>query len=286
LKLGTRTSVVTLGHPKYRVDVNTLEHQPARTLSLNEIGVCNLNLDRPIAFDPYAESRAMGGGILIDRLTNATVGAVLLNFALRRSQNLPWQVTSVDKSSRATLNHQRPTLLWFTGISGAGKSTIANLVEARLRAMGRHTYLLDGDNVRHGLSKDLGFNEADRVEHIRRVAEVSRLMVDAGLIVLACFISPFTAERRFARELLDDGEFIEIHLDTTVEVAASRDPKGLYAKAFRGELKNFTGVDSPYERPEEPELRLDTSGAISAEACAEQIIEFLRTTGRFDPPQP
>ena len=279
LKLGTRTVTATLAQPKYSINVNTLEHLAARTLHLNEIGVCNLNLDRPVPFDPYADNRDLGGFILIDRFTNATVAAGLLHFALRRADNVHWQHVEVDKEARSRLNTQRPALVWFTGLSGSGKSTIANLVERRLHELGHRTYLLDGDNVRHGLNKDLGFTDADRVENVRRVAEVGRLMVDAGLIVLASFISPFRAERRMARELLDDGEFIEVFVDSGLEVAESRDRKGLYAKARRGELANFTGIDSPYEEPEVPEIHLDASGAISAEQAADQVIDHLRSTG-------
>jgi bifunctional enzyme CysN/CysC len=268
-----------LVQPKYSINVNTLEHLAARTLHLNEIGVCNLNLDRPVPFDPYADNRDMGGFILIDRFTNATVAAGLLHFALRRADNVHWQHVEVDKDARSRLNTQRPALVWFTGLSGSGKSTIANLVERRLHEQGHRTYLLDGDNVRHGLNKDLGFTDADRVENIRRVAEVGRLMVDAGLIVLASFISPFRAERRMARDLLDDGEFIEVFVDSGLDVAEARDRKGLYAKARRGELANFTGIDSPYEEPGAPEIHLDASGAITAEQAADQVVEHLRRAG-------
>jgi bifunctional enzyme CysN/CysC len=278
MKIGTRTVGVSIAQPKYRVNVNTLEHEPATTLGLNEIGVCNLNVERPIAFDPYAENRDTGGFIIIDRLTNNTVGAGLLHFALRRSENIHWQAVEVDKDARAGLNGHRPALLWFTGLSGSGKSTVANLVEKRLHSMGIRTYLLDGDNVRHGLNKDLGFTDADRVENIRRVAEVGRLMVDAGLVVLASFISPFRAERRMARDLLEDGEFCEVFVDAPLAVAEQRDPKGLYAKARRGELANFTGIDSPYEVPESPELRIDTSHCTPEEA-AEMVIARLTELG-------
>ncbi|MEO8444731.1 MAG: sulfate adenylyltransferase subunit CysN, partial [Gammaproteobacteria bacterium] len=244
LKVGTQTVTATITQPKYKLNVNTLEHLAARKLDLNEIGVCNIALDRVIAFDPYDVNRDTGGFILIDRLTNHTVGAGMLHFALRRSHNIHHQHLDVDKAARAVLKGQKPCVLWFTGLSGAGKSTIANLVEKRLLELGRHTYLLDGDNVRHGLNKDLGFSDTDRVENVRRVAEVARLMVDAGLIVLTAFISPFRAERALARSLLGESEFIEIHVDTPLEVAESRDVKGLYRKARRGELKNFTGIDS------------------------------------------
>ncbi len=228
----------------------------------------------PIAFDPYAVNHDMGGFILIDRLTNATVGAGMIRFALRRSQNIHWQAVDVNKTTRAEAKGQQPAVLWFTGLSGAGKSTIANLVEKRLLAQGRHTYLLDGDNVRHGLNRDLGFTDAERVENIRRVAEVAKLMVDAGLIVLVSFISPFRSERRMARDLMEPGEFIEVYVDTPLAVAEQRDVKGLYAKARRGELKNFTGIDSPYEPPEAAEIRVDTS-SMSAEAAADVIVAYL-----------
>ncbi len=275
LKVGTQTVTATITQPKYKLNVNTLEHLAARKLDLNEIGVCNIALDRVIAFDPYDVNRDTGGFILIDRLTNHTVGAGMLHFALRRSHNIHHQHLDVDKAARAVLKGQKPCVLWFTGLSGAGKSTIANLVEKRLLELGRHTYLLDGDNVRHGLNKDLGFSDTDRVENVRRVAEVARLMVDAGLIVLTAFISPFRAERALARSLLGESEFIEIHVDTPLEVAESRDVKGLYRKARRGELKNFTGIDSPYEVPEHPELRVNTVRA-SAEEAADLVLAALR----------
>ena len=283
LKIGTRTVNATLAQPKYKVNVNTLEHTAAKTLELNEIGVCNLNLDRPVPFDPYSENRTTGGFILIDRFTNATVAAGLLHFALRRADNVHWQAIEVDKQAHAALKGQRACVVWFTGLSGSGKSTIANIVERKLFEEGRHTYLLDGDNVRHGLNKDLGFTDADRVENIRRVSEVAGLMADAGLIVLVSFISPFRAERRMARERLDEGEFIEVYVDTPLEVAESRDPKGLYRKARRGELANFTGIDSPYEPPETPELRIDGSGELAAEQAADVVIEYLRRHGKLEP---
>ena len=278
LKIGARTVSATLAQPKYKVNVNTLEQVAARTLELNEIGVCNINLDRPIAFDPYVDNREMGGFILIDRFTNATVAAGLLHFALRRSDNVHWQAIEVDKQAHADQKGQRPCVVWFTGLSGSGKSTIANIVEQKLLEQGRHSYLLDGDNVRHGLNKDLGFTDADRVENIRRVSEVAGLMVDAGLIVLVSFISPFVAERRMARERLEPGEFIEVYVSTPIEVAEQRDPKGLYLKARRGELSNFTGIDSPYEAPESPELTVDTT-SLEPEAAADLIIEHLRSNG-------
>jgi bifunctional enzyme CysN/CysC len=274
LKIGARTVGVTPAQPKYKVEVNTLERRAAKTLRLNEIGVCNLNLDAPVPFDPYEENRDMGGFILIDRLTNATVAAGLLHFALRRANNLHWQAIEVNGGARASLKGQRPCAVWFTGISGAGKSTIANIVERKLHEQGRHTYLLDGDNVRHGLNKDLGFTDADRVENIRRVAEVATLMVDAGLIVLVSTISPFQAERRMARELIGQGGFVEVHVDTAVAAAAARDRKGLYAKARRGELTNFTGIDSPYEKPESPEIHIDTRHHTPEEA-ADRVVGYL-----------
>ena len=274
IKIGAQTVQATITEPKYRVNVNTLEHTAAKKLDLNEIGVCNLSLGKPIPFAPYAENRDLGGFILIDRLSNRTVGAGMLHFALRRSDNIHWQATDVDKAARAALKGQTGKVVWFTGLSGAGKSTIANLVEKRLHALGRHTYLLDGDNVRHGLNRDLGFTEEDRVENIRRVAEVAKLMVDAGLIVLTAFISPFRAERRMARELMGEGEFCEVYVATPIEEAEKRDVKGLYAKARAGQLKNFTGVDSPYEEPENAEIVVDTT-ALSAVEAAERIVAAL-----------
>jgi len=281
LKMGTKTVTATVAPIKYRVNVNTLEHLAAKKLDLNDIGVCGLELSSAVAFEPYKVSRVLGGFILIDRLTNNTVGAGLLHFALRRSQNVHWQALDVNKQARALLSHQKPCILWFTGLSGAGKSTIANLVEKRLHADGRQTYLLDGDNVRHGLNKDLGFTNEDRVENIRRVAEVAKLMVDAGLIVLVSFISPFRSERRMARALVEPGEFFEVHVDTSLAAAEARDVKGLYGKARRGELKNFTGIDSPYEPPEAPEVHLDTA-LLSPEDAASQVIARLREAGIID----
>jgi len=278
MKIGAATVGVSIGAPKYRLNVNTLERLAARTLGLNEIGVCNLALDRPIPFDSYERQRDTGSFIVIDRMTNHTVAAGMLHFALRRSHNIHWQAIEVDKAAHAALKQHKPTVLWFTGLSGAGKSTIANLVQKQLHALGRHTALLDGDNVRHGLNRDLGFTEADRVENIRRVAEVAKLMVDAGLIVLVSFISPFRAERALARARVDEGEFIEVHVDTPLAVAEQRDPKGLYKKARRGELKNFTGIDSPYEAPETPEVRIDTT-MVSQEAAAVAVVEALRARG-------
>ena len=278
LKIGTRTVSATITEPKYKVNVNTMEHLAAKKLDLNEIGVCNIALDRQVAFDPYTANRDTGGFILIDRMSNNTVGAGMLHFALRRAHNIHLQHLDVDKAARSALKGQKPVVLWFTGLSGAGKSTIANLVEKKLLAMGRHSYLLDGDNVRHGLNKDLGFTEGDRVENVRRVAEVAHLMVDAGLIVLTAFISPFRSERALARSLLKEGEFIEIHVDTPLDVAESRDVKGLYRKARRGELSNFTGIDSPYEAPEAPEMRINTVET-TADQAADQVIEQMRTLG-------
>ncbi|MBI5270541.1 MAG: sulfate adenylyltransferase subunit CysN [Burkholderiales bacterium] len=278
LKVGTQTVTASITEPKYKVNVNTMEHLAAKKLDLNEIGVVNLALDRPIAFDPYTDNRDTGGFILINRLTNNTVGAGMLHFALRRSHNIHMQHVDVDKAARASAKGQRPGVLWFTGLSGAGKSTIANLVEKKLHAMGRHTYLLDGDNIRHGLNKDLGFTEADRVENIRRVSEVARLMVDAGLIVLTAFISPFRSERAMARGLLGQGEFIEVHVDTPLNVAEDRDVKGLYKKARRGEIANFTGISSPYEAPESPELRIDTT-LLNPDQAADAVISKIKELG-------
>ena len=283
MKIGARTVGVTIATPKYKVNVDTLEHLAAKTLHLNEIGVANLNLDQPVAFDPYEENRDTGGFILIDRLTNNTIGAGLLHFALRRSQNIHWQAIEIGKRSHAVLNGHKPCIVWFTGLSGSGKSTIANVLERKLNALGLHTYLLDGDNVRHGLCKDLGFTEADRVENIRRVGEVAKLMVDAGLIVLVSFISPFRAERRLARSLVDASEFCEVFVDAPLDVAEQRDTKGLYKKARRGELANFTGIDSPYEPPEHAEVTLDTVAA-APEENAELLVAYLRGMGVFDPP--
>jgi bifunctional enzyme CysN/CysC len=278
LKVGTQTVTGSITDIKYQVNVNTLEHIAAKKLELNEIAVCNLSLDRPVAFDPYAENRDTGSFILIDRMNNNTVGAGMLEFALRRSQNIHLQPTDIDKAARAGLKDQKPCVLWFTGLSGSGKSTVANIVEKKLHAMGHHTYLLDGDNVRHGLNRDLGFTEEDRVENIRRVAEVAKLMVDAGLIVLTAFISPYRAERRMARQLFAEGEFIEVFMDTPLEVAEARDPKGLYKKARRGELKNFTGVDAPYEAPEHAELSVPSS-SMTPEQASERVVGLLRSAG-------
>ncbi|MEM5534941.1 sulfate adenylyltransferase subunit CysN [Neptuniibacter pectenicola] len=278
MKVGTQMVSATVTDIKYQVNVNTLEHTAAKSLDLNGIGICSLSLDRDIAFDPYKENQDTGNFILIDRLTNSTVGAGMINFALRRSHNITIQHVDVNKEGRGSAKHQKPCIIWLTGLSGAGKSTIANLVEQKLFAMGRHTYLLDGDNVRHGLNKDLGFTDGDRVENIRRIAEVAKLMLDAGLIVISAFISPFRSERRMARELVEEGEFVEVFVNTPLDVAEDRDVKGLYKKARRGELKNFTGVDSPYEAPEDPECDLRTAG-YSADECAEQVVEYLQNNG-------
>ena len=278
LKIGTRTVGATVTHPKYKININSLDHEPAPTLALNEIAVCNISTDRPIPFDPYGENRDMGGFILIDRYSNATIAAGLLTFELRRSQNVHWQATLIDSEARARSLRQHPKVVWFTGLSGAGKSTIASLVERRLHDLGFHTYLLDGDNLRHGLNRDLGFTDADRVENIRRAAEVGRVLVDGGLVVLASFISPFRAERRMARSLFDEGQFFEVHIDVPLAVAENRDRKGLYAKARKGELDHFTGIDSPYEPPEAPELHIDAAAA-SPEENAERIVDYLLRPG-------
>ncbi|WP_298335836.1 sulfate adenylyltransferase subunit CysN [uncultured Erythrobacter sp.] len=271
LKLGSQTVTATVQSPKFEIDVNSLDHLAAKTLGLNGIGEVELATDKPIVFEPYDASRTLGGFILIDKFTNATVGAGMLNFSLRRAQNVHWQPTTVAREDHAILKNQKPRVLWFTGLSGSGKSTIANEVEKKLALMNRHTFLLDGDNVRHGLNKDLGFTEADRIENIRRIGEVAKLMADAGLIVLTAFISPFRAERRMVREMLPEGEFIEIFVDTPLDVAEARDVKGLYKKARSGELKNFTGIDSPYEEPELAEIRVNTVD-MSVEEAADYII--------------
>jgi len=274
LKIGTQTVSATLQQPKYQINVNTLEHLAAKTLDLNAIGVVNLQLDRAIPFEPYADSRTLGGFILIDKMTNATVAAGMIHFSLRRAANIHWQPSDTSREHHAAIKNQKPAVLWFTGLSGAGKSTIANLVEKKLARMNRHTFLLDGDNVRHGLNKDLGFTDADRVENIRRVGEVAKLMTDAGLIVITAFISPFRAERDMVRQMIPAGEFFEVHIDTTLADAEARDVKGLYKKARAGQLKNFTGIDSPYEAPVSPELRIDTS-RMTAEEAADLIVEQL-----------
>jgi bifunctional enzyme CysN/CysC len=274
LKLGTRTVNATVQAPKYALNVNTQEHLAAKTLGLNDIGVAEVHTDEPIVFEPYATSRALGGFILIDKLSNATVAAGMIHFALRRAQNIHWQHVDVSREVHAAQKGQRPAVVWLTGLSGAGKSTIANLVEKKLLARGRHTFLLDGDNVRHGLNKDLGFTEADRIENIRRVGEVARLMSDAGLIVITAFISPFRAERDMVRAMMAEDEFLEVYVDVPLEVAEQRDVKGLYAKARAGEIANFTGIDSPYESPENPDMRIDTT-AMTAEQAADAIVAAL-----------
>ncbi len=281
LKTANRVIPATVTELKHKINVNTLEHMSGKTLELNEVGFCNFNLAQPVAFDAYKDNRRTGAFILIDRRTNATVGAGMIDFSLRRAQNVHWQDLDVNKNARASAKHQRPCVLWFTGLSGSGKSTVANLVEKRLHDLGRHTYTLDGDNVRHGLNKDLGFTDADRVENIRRVGETAKLMVDAGIIVLVSFISPFQSERRMARELVEDGEFIEVFISTPLEVCEQRDVKGLYAKARRGEIKNFTGIDSAYETPANAEIDLDTS-EIPATDAADRIVEYLKENGYLE----
>jgi bifunctional enzyme CysN/CysC len=280
MRIGTCTVSATIAPLKYKLDIDSLDRLAAEQLELNEIGVCELELDQPIAFDPYVENRDMGGFVLIDRISNQTLAAGMLNFELRRSKSVRWQQTQVARTAHARQKGQRPCVVWLTGLSGAGKSTIANVLEDRLNSLGRHTYLLDGDNVRKGLNKDLGFTDADRVENIRRVAEVSKLMVDAGLIVITSFISPFESERQMARELFAEEEFIEVFIDAPLAVAEARDPKHLYARARQGELENFTGIDSPYEPPRAPELHVDTT-RISADEAAELILEELRRRGRL-----
>jgi bifunctional enzyme CysN/CysC len=276
MRIGTKYVPARVTALKHKVDVNTLEHIAAKTLGLNEIGLCNLSTSTPVALDPYSQIRQTGAFILIDRFTNATAGAGMIAFGLRRATNIHRQSVLVDKASRIRMNGHRPAILWFTGLSGSGKSTIANIVERELHAQGVHTYMLDGDNVRHGLNRDLGFTDADRVENIRRVGEVAKLFVDAGAVVLCSFISPFRAERRMVRELVEAGEFIEIFVDTPLDECRRRDPKGLYARAAEGKIKNFTGIDSPYEEPESPEIVVNTSGNTTAEVAARRILETLR----------
>ncbi len=280
LKSATQTVSATVHQPKYTVNVNTMEHMAAKTLDLNAIGVAEVTTDKPIVFEAYDDNRTLGGFILIDKITNATVAAGMLRFSLRRAQNVHWQALDVTREAHAAAKNQNPAVLWFTGLSGSGKSTIANLVEKKLHALGKHTFLLDGDNVRHGLNKDLGFTEADRIENIRRVGEVAKLMTDAGLIVLTAFISPFRAERDMVRQMLPKGDFVEVFVDTPLEEAERRDVKGLYKKARSGALKNFTGIDSPYEAPEAAEIRVDTMTE-TPEAAAERIVE--RITGDWMP---
>lgn len=281
LKIGSKTVTAQLNDVKFKIDMIDLGDRPARDLDLNEVGVCTLSIDQAVPFDPYNEIRETGGFILIDRITNNTVGLGLIDFALRRAGNIHWQAIDVNKTSHASQKGQKPAVLWFTGLSGSGKSTIANALQKRLYSIDRHTYVLDGDNVRHGLNRDLGFTDADRVENIRRVAEVSKLMVDAGLITLVSFISPFKSERRMARNMMDEGEFIEIFVNTPIEVAEQRDVKGLYKKARAGEIKNFTGIDSPYEAPEDPEVEIDTTGMDPDEA-AEIIFNWMKEKGYLD----
>jgi bifunctional enzyme CysN/CysC len=278
LKLGTQTVSVTVQQPKYTVNVNTMEHLAAKTLELNAIGVAELATDKPIVFEPYALSRTLGGFILIDKITNRTVGAGMLHFSLRRAQNVHWQATDIGREEHAGLKNQKARVLWFTGLSGSGKSTIANLVEKKLHALGKHTFLLDGDNVRHGLCADLGFSDADREENIRRIGEVAKLFLDAGVVVLTAFVSPFRDDRRRARALVEAGDFIEIHCAAELAVCEGRDTKGLYAKARAGEIKEFTGISSPYEEPEQPELRIDT-GSQDLEGCVQQVLSYLEGAG-------
>ena len=278
LKIGTSTVSATITKPKYEICINTMAHEAVDTLALNAIGICNISLDRAVPFEAYEDNPDLGGFILIDRMTNRTVAAGMIHFALRRSQNIHWQSIDITREAHAAQKGQKQKLLWFTGLSGSGKSTIANLVEKNLHALGKHSFLLDGDNIRHGLNRDLGFTDADRVENIRRVGEVAKLMTDAGLIVLTAFISPFLSERRMVREMLPEGDFIEIYIDTPLAVAENRDVKGLYKKARAGQLKNFTGIDSPYERPENPEIRIDTT-TLSPEQAAETIVEYVLGRG-------
>ena len=278
IKFGSQTAGAQISDLKYKVNVNTLEHTAAKTLELNEVGVCNLALDRNVAFDPYKASQGTGRFILIDRYSNATVGVGMIDFALRRATNVHWQSMDVGKDQRAERKGQKACVLWFTGLSGSGKSTIANLVEKKLYSLHKHTYSLDGDNVRHGLNKDLGFSDADRVENIRRIGEAAKLFVDAGIITLTSFISPFKSERKMARDLLEDGEFIEIFVDTPLEICEERDVKGLYAKARVGDLPNFTGISSPYEAPENPEIHIDGAN-LSAEDAAELVVKKLEEYG-------
>ena len=280
LKIGTATTPATISALKHRIDINTYEKKPSRKLEMNGIGMCNVSTARPIAFDPYHAIRDMGAFILIDRFTNQTVGAGMINFGLRRASNIHHHAMDVSKADRAQLKGQKPAILWFTGLSGAGKSTVANIVERKLSQAGLHTYSLDGDNVRHGLNRDLGFTDEDRVENIRRIGEVGKLFVDAGLLVTCSFISPFRSERQMVRELVEEGEFIEVFVDTPIEVCMQRDPKGLYKKAQAGEIKNFTGFDSPYEAPESPEIRVDTT-TVSAEEAADKVIAKLKELGRL-----
>jgi bifunctional enzyme CysN/CysC len=275
LKIGTQTVSAHVQPPKYQVNINNnMEHLAVKTLELNDIGVAEVATDKPIVFEPYDTNQELGGFILIDKITNATIAAGMLHFSLRRAKNVHWQIVDIDRNAHSQLKNQKPFLLWFTGLSGSGKSTIANEVEKRLHIMNRHTFLLDGDNVRHGLNRDLGFTDADRVENIRRIGEVAKLMTDAGLIVLTAFISPFRAERQMVRAMLPEGEFIEVFVNTPLEVAEQRDVKGLYKKARAGELKNFTGIDSPYEEPLNAEIRVNTT-EMTAKEAAQHIVDWL-----------
>jgi bifunctional enzyme CysN/CysC len=278
LRTQTDETNATITELKYRVDINSFSHEAAKSIEMNEVGICNISTQTPIAFDAYADNRVTGSFVLIDRLTNATAGAGTIMFPLRRALNVHWQALDIDRKVRAEQKFQQAAVLWFTGLSGSGKSTVANLIDKKLNSLGKHTFILDGDNVRHGLNRDLGFTEEDRVENIRRVAEVARLMADAGLIVLVSFISPFRAERRLAREMMDDGEFVEVFVDTPFDECAKRDPKGLYAKALRGEIANFTGVDSPYEEPEQADIHLETINK-TPEDLAVQVEDWLRSRG-------
>jgi bifunctional enzyme CysN/CysC len=283
VRIGSATSGATVTRLKYLVDIDTGERLAASELALNDIGVVNVAFDAPVALDPYAENRDLGGFILIDRLTNHTIAAGMVHFGLRRGENVHWQHTEVDARARAELNGHRAAVVWLTGLSGSGKSTIANVLERKLHHRGVHTYLLDGDNIRHGLNRDLGFTEADRAENIRRIGEVAELFADAGIVVIAAFISPYRAERQGVRDLVAPGTFCEVHVDTPIDVAESRDPKGLYAKARRGELQNFTGIDAPYEPPVDPEIHVDTSVA-TPEDAADLIVAHLHAAGVFDRP--
>jgi bifunctional enzyme CysN/CysC len=281
LKIGAKTVTATVLDLKFGIDVNTIQDKPAKTLGLNDFGVITLGLDQPIAFDPYDVNRETGGFILIDRMTNNTVGLGLIDFALRRAGNIHWQALDVDRQALAKQKEQKPAVLWFTGLSGSGKSTIANALQQKLFAMGKHTFVLDGDNVRHGLNRDLGFTDVDRVENIRRVSNVAKLMSDAGLITLVSFISPFRSERQMARNMMAEGEFVEVFVDTPLEVAEERDVKGLYKRARAGEIKNFTGLDSPYEAPERAEIRINTV-EMTADEAADQILNWMRERGWFE----
>jgi bifunctional enzyme CysN/CysC len=280
IKVGSQLVPAQITTLKHKVDVNSLEHMASRTLALNEVGYVNVSTDHPVAFDPYSENRDTGAFVIIDRMTNGTVGAGMIEFGLRRATNVHFHALDLNAESRAAAKGQKPCVLWFTGLSGSGKSTIANELERLLYAQGRHTYMLDGDNVRHGLNQDLGFTDADRVENIRRVAEVSKLFVDAGLIVLVSFISPFRSERRMARDLVGEGGFLEVYVDTPIEICMQRDPKGLYKRAQAGQIKNFTGIDSPYEAPENADIVLKTENT-APEVCAQRLIESLRKAGKI-----